>query len=200
MNVIPVVLSLFILVGMVFGSRTETTSVSAYARSGVTVGKRFILQGPDPRFPGGDPGWPGYSRILTRALEAKGYVPDASSPDLVIRVGYRVGDTQIWTAAATTPITGVTTGAVAPVQSPYVASTNTRVIEVEALDAASVATGKPTVVWSTRGRSRGAEDNLAQVFPMMVAAMEDYFGATAANEVSVSKTRSDPEVARLQQP
>jgi len=203
------------------------TGITAYAQPEAAVGKRFVLQGPDPQVPGGDPSWPIYARILTRALEAKGFVSDAPSPDLIIRVSYRVGDTQTWTTTTSTPITGVTgtntqtivtpsadptapptitttttpvIGVVGTTESSSVSSTNMRIVRVEALNAASYAAGKPTVVWSVLARSRGAEDDIAKVFPVMVAAMEDYFGVPAAQQVKVSKYHSDPEVSRLLQP
>jgi hypothetical protein len=55
-------------------------------------------------------------------------------------------------------------------------------------------------VWSIRAQSRGTEDSLAKVFPVMVAAMGGYVGVTAEQEVKVSKYYSDPEVASLTQP
>jgi len=204
-----------------------TTGITAYAQSDGAGGRRFLLEGPDPRLPGGGPSWPMYSRILTRALEGKGYVPDGSSPELVIRVRYRVGDTQVWTTTTSTPITGITgtethtivvpgadpsgaptvvttttpvMGVVGTSESSSVSSTSMRIIQVEAMDAGSYAAGKPAVVWSVRARSRGAEDNLEKVFPVMVAAMEDYFGVTATREVRVTKGYDDAEVSRLGQP
>ena len=168
--------------------------ITAYAQSELPPGKLFVLQGPDPRYPGGDPSWPAYARILTKALEAKGFVPVASSPDLIIRVSYRVGDTLTSVSTTTTPTKDGST------DSTSVSTTNLRTIQIEALDAASAAAGKPTVVWSIRARSRGTEDSLAKVFPVMVAAMQGYVGTTAEQEVKVSKYYSDPEVASLTQP
>jgi len=168
--------------------------ITAYAQSELPPGKQFVLQGPDPRYPGGDPSWPAYARILTKALEAKGFVPVASSPDLIIRVTYRVGDTLTSVSTTTTPTKGGST------DSTSVSTTNLRTIQIEALDATSAAAGKQTVVWSIHARSRGTEDGLAKVFPVMVAAMEGYVGVTAEQEVKVSKYDSDPEVVRLTQP
>ena len=201
------------------------TAVSAYAQPEVGAKKRFVLQGPDPRLPGGDPAWPTYAQILTRALEAKGFVPDAASPDLVIRVSYRVGDTQTWVTTTSTPIMGVTgsqtqtvvtsdpfnpsappiittvstptMGVVGTSESSSTSSSSLRTIQVEALDAASLAAGKPAVLWRTHARSRGTEDNLARIFPFMVAAMENYFGASLADSVEVRKFFDDPEAIRL---
>jgi hypothetical protein len=169
--------------------------ITAYAQPEPPPGKQFVLQGPDPRYPGGDPSWPAYARILTKALEAKGFEPATSSPDLIIRVSYRVGDTQTSVSTTTTP-----TKDGGSTDSTTVSTTNLRTIQIEALDAASATAGKPTVVWSIRAQSRGAGDSLAKVFPAMVAAMEGYVGATAEQEVRVSTYDSDPEVARLTQP
>ena len=166
-------------------------AITAYAQPELPPGKQFVLQGPDPRYPGGDPSWPAYARILTKALEAKGFVSEASSPDLIIRVSYRVGDTL--TSVSTPTRHGST-------DSTSVSTTNLRTIQIEALDAASAAAGNPTVVWSIRAQSRGTEDSLAKVFPVMVAAMGGYVGTTAEQEVKVSKYYSDPEVANLTQP
>ena len=168
--------------------------ITAYAQSELPPGKQFVLQGPDPRDPGGDPSWPAYARILTKALETKGFVPVASSPDLIIRVSYRVGDTLTSVSTTTTPTKDGSK------DSTSVSTTNLRTIQIEALDAASAAAGKQTVVWSIHARSRGTGDGLAKVFPVMVAAMEGYVGVTAEQEVKVSKYDSDPEVVRLTQP
>jgi|SRR5690242_20627855 hypothetical protein len=161
--------------------------ITSYAQSELPSGKQFVLQGPDPRYPGGDPSWPAYARILTKALEAKGLVPVTSSPDLIIRVTYRVGDTLTSVSLPTNGRTDSTT----------VSTTNLRTIQIEAQDAASAAGSKPTVVWSIHAQSRGTGDSLAKVFPAMVAAMEGYVGVTAEQEVKVSKYDSDPEVIRL---
>src|SRR5690349_10219908 len=153
--------------------------ITAYAQSEPPPGKQFVLQGPDPRSPGGDPSWPAYARILTKALEAKGFVPVASSPDLIIRVSYRVGDTL---TSVSTTTTSTKDGSK---DSTSVSTTNLRTIQIEALDAASFAAGKPTVVWSIHAKSRGPGDDLGTAFPMMVAAMESYVGVTAEQEVKV---------------
>jgi hypothetical protein len=168
--------------------------ITAYAQAELPPGKQFVLQGPDPRHPGGDPSWPAYARILTKALEAKGFVPATSSPDLIIRVTYRVGDTLTSVSTTTTPTKDGST------DSTTVSTTNLRTIQIEAVDAASAASGKPTVVWSVHAQSRGTGDDLAKVFPVMVAAMESYVEVTAEQEVKVSKYDSDPEVVRLKAP
>ena len=168
--------------------------ITAYAQPELPPGKQFVLQGPDPRDPGGDPSWPAYARILTKALQTKGFVPVASSPDLIIRVSYRVGDTLTSVSTTTTPTKDGSK------DSTSVSTTNLRTIQIEALDAASAAAGKQTVVWSIHARSRGTGDGLAKVFPVMVAAMEGYVGVSAEQEVKVSKYDSDPEVVRLTQP
>ena len=84
-----IALSIALLIGILVHnadawSRVDV-GITAYAHSEPPPGKQFVLQGPDPRYPGGDPSWPAYARILTKALEAKGFVPVASSPDLIIR-------------------------------------------------------------------------------------------------------------------
>ncbi len=186
------VIAVFVMLGHNIG-RVDV-GITAYAQPELPPGKQFVLQGPDPRYPGGDPSWPAYARILTKALEAQGFVPVASSPDLIIRVTYRVGDTLTSVSTTTTPANDGSR------DSTTVSTTNLRTIQVEALDAASAAAGKPTVVWSVRAQSRGAGDGLARVFPVMVAAMEGYVGVTAEQEVSVSRYYSDPEVVRLKQP
>jgi Domain of unknown function (DUF4136) len=198
--------------------------ITAYAQPEPSPGKRFVLQGPDPRYPGGDPTWPVYSQVLTKALEAKGFVPVASSPDLIIQVSYGMGDTRTSTSTTSTPTMGYTTstqtvvtpnpnpsgppivstvstpvwGVVGSTESTNTSSTTLSTIRIEALDAASYAAGKPTVVWSTHARSRAPID-LSQLFPYMVAAMEDYFGAIVPKEIDVTKDYNDPEVTRLRE-
>lgn len=179
-----------------------TTGITAYAQPDAANRKRFVLQGPDPRFPGGDPRWPVFSQILTKALVAKGFVPDSAAPELFIRVSYRAGDTQSFTSTTVTPApTGADGVPVGPPRESTSTSENTmRAIELEALDPASVQAGKPLVLWRTHAISRGQEDDLAQVFPAMVAAMEDYFASTVTTRVQVKKMKSDPEPQRLARP
>jgi hypothetical protein len=192
-SVASVVTFFVILVHNIAAIGRVDIGITAYAQSELPPGKQFVLQGPDPRYPGGDPSWPAYARILTKALEAKGFVPVASSPDLIIRVSYRVGDTL--TSVSTT----TTTTKDGSKDSTSVSTTNLRTIQIEALDAASFAAGKPTVVWSIHAKSRSFGDDLATVFPLMVAAMESYVGVTAEQEVKVSKYGNDPEVVRLKE-
>lgn len=189
------VISMFVMIGhQIAAIGRVDVGITAYAQPELPPGKQFVLQGPDPRYPGGDPSWPAYARILTKALEAKGFVPVASSPDLIIRVTYRVGDTLTSVSTTTTATKDGST------DSTSVSTTNLRRIQIEALDAASAAAGKQTVVWSIHAQSRGTGDGLGKVFPVMIAAMEGYVGVTAEQEVKVSKYDSDPEVVRLTQP
>jgi hypothetical protein len=193
--VVVSVVSMFVTIGHIIAAIGRVdVGITAYAQPELPPGKQFVLQGPDPRYPGGDPSWPAYARILTRALEAKGFVPVASAPDLIIRVTYRVGDTLTSVSTTTTPTKDGHT------DSTSVSTTNLRTIRIEALDAASAAAGNPTVVWSIHAQSRGTGDGLAKVFPNMVAAMDGYVGVTAEQEVKVSNYVSDPEVVRLTQP
>jgi hypothetical protein len=188
------VISMFVMIGHTIATIGRVdVGITAYAQSEPPPGKQFVLQGPDPRYPGGDPSWPAYARILTKALEAKGFVPVASSPDLIIRVSYRVGDTLTSVSTTATPTKGGST------DSTSVSTTNLRMIQIEALDAASAAAGNQTIVWSIHAQSRGAGDGLARVFPNMVAAMQGYVGVTAEQEIKVSNYNSDPEVVRLTQ-
>jgi len=193
--VVVSVVSMFVTIGHIIAAIGRVdVGITAYAQPELPPGRQFVLQGPDPRYPGGDPSWPAYARILTRALEAKGFVPAASAPDLIIRVTYRVGDTLTSVSTTTTPTKDGHT------DSTSVSTTNLRTIRIEALDAASAAAGNPTVVWSIHAQSRGTGDGLAKVFPNMVAAMDGYVGVTAEQEVKVSNYVSDPEVVRLTQP
>jgi hypothetical protein len=179
-----------------------TTGITAYAQADAVARKRFVLQGPDPRFPGGDPRWPVFAQILTKALVAKGFVPNANAPELIIRATYRVGDTQTYSVTTTTPAPtgadGLPTGP--PVESTSTSESTLRSIQLEALDPASLQAGAPLVLWRTHAISRGAEDDLAVAFPAMVAAMEAYFAGTASTMVKVNTKQSDPEAQRLALP
>jgi len=53
------------------------------------------------------------------------------------------------------------------------------------------------VLWRTHARSRAPDANLDIFFPYIVAAMEDYFGASLEGPVVVTKRFEDPEVVRL---
>jgi hypothetical protein len=172
------------------------TGVTAYARPDSSSLKRFALQGPDPAQLGGDPRWPVFSRMLERALVAKGYALDPTAPELIIRVTYRVGDSQTYTSTTTTTNADGTPG---PSSSSSV-ETSSYVIQLEALDAASAGTRTPVVVWRTHAESRSAAADLAEVFPYLVASMEDYFGQSAADKRMVVKLKDDPEAGRLKNP
>src|SRR5262249_47424226 len=87
----------------------QIVGITAYEQPEPAPGKRFVLQGPDPRDPGGDPTWPIYSQVFTQALEAKGFVAVTSSPDLIIRVAYGTGDTRTSATTTSTPTMGYTT-------------------------------------------------------------------------------------------
>lgn len=196
--------------------------VTAYSQPEASPGKRFVLQGPDPRYPGGDPTWPVYSQVLKAALESKGFVQVASSPDLIIRVVYGTGEPRTSTTTTSTPTMGYTSstqtvvspnpdpsgppiistvttpvwGVVGSTESTSTSTSFLTTIRVEALDRVSYADGKPLVVWSTLSGTRNALP-LEKSFPYLVAAMEDYFGETAPKEVQVLKYSDDPEVARF---
>lgn len=190
-------LSLVLLLGCVPPIRTRIT---AFAQAGAATPRRFTLEGPDPRFPGGDPRWPTFSRILTRALEAKGFIADPAAPELVIRVRYRVGDTQTFTATSTTLVTQIGPmgdPVTAPTTSTSVSESTLCTIQLEALDPSSIQAGQPQVLWSLHALSRGADDDLAKVFPAMAASMEAYFGKGAETMVTVVRRQSDPEARRL---
>lgn len=168
-------ISLCILCLVILAGCATSIEISAYAQPGSVVNKRFALQGPDPGLPGGDPAWPRYAQILSRALEVKGFVPDTTSPDLVIRVSYSVSGTV----------------------SDSTGTSSLYTIQVEALDAASLAAGKPAVLWRTHARQRGGY-GMDRMFPIMVSAMEDYFGVSLDAFVDVSMPFDDPEAARLE--
>src|SRR5262249_22992386 len=155
--------------------------LTAYSQPDASPGRRFALQGPDPRYPGGDPTWPVYSRVFTAALESKGVVQVASSPDLIIPVTYRTGEPITSTVTTSSPTMGYTSttqtvvtpnpdpsgmpivstvttpvwGVVGSTESTSTSTSLLRTIRVEALDGASYANGNPIVVWTTLARSRG---------------------------------------------
>lgn len=184
------------MVGLVGCMRTFTTGVTAYAKPDSSHLKRFLLQGPEPDRVGGDPRWPVFSGMLTRALVAKGFVPAKDAPELLIRVTYRVGDTQTYTYTETTTNADGTSG-------PSIASsveTSSYTIRLEALDPASAGARSPAVLWRTHAELRSTTTDLAEVFPYLVASMEAYFGQTATETRTVTKLSNDPEAARLRQP
>src|SRR5260370_38985741 len=98
------VISMFVIIGHNIAAIGRVdVGITAYAQSELPPGKQFVLQGPDPRYPGGDPSCPTYARILTKAPEAKGFGPVASSPDLIIRATYPIGHTLVSSSKTTTP-------------------------------------------------------------------------------------------------
>jgi len=184
------------LVGLLGCMRSFETGVTAYAKPDSLHLKRFVLQGPEPDQVGGDPRWPVFSAMLNRALVAKGFVPDAKSPELLIRVTYRVGDTQTYTYTATTTNADGTPGP----SSTSSSETSSYTIRLEALDPASAGTRTPVVVWRTHAEMRSTTTDLTEVFPYLVASMEAYFGQTATETRTVTKKKNDPEAARLRYP
>jgi len=95
-----------------------------------------------------------------------------------------------------TPVMGVV-GTVDTITS---ITTFNRTIKVEAREAATSDGGMPKVLWRTHASSRGMEEDLATVFPYMMAAMGSYFGVTAPKTVTVVTYRGDLEVERLRPP
>ena len=129
-------------------------------------------------------------------------MPDATAPELIIRVSYRVGDTQVYTSTSTTP--APTDANSIPMGESTTSSTTSMStlsgIQLEAIDPASIRTARPVVLWRTHVLSRGSEDNLALIFAFMVAAMEPYFASTASTLVTVEVRGTNPEVQRLSLP
>ena len=184
------------LLGLLGCMRSFETGVTAYARPDSSNLKRFVLQGPEPDRVGGDPRWPLFSDMLNRALVAKGFVPDANAPELLIRVTYRVGDTQTYTYTETTTNPDGTPGP----SSTSSSDTSSYTLRLEALDPTSAGTRTPVVLWRTHAEMRSTTTDMADVFPYLVASMEDYFGQTATESRTVIKKKNDPESARLRNP
>lgn len=206
------------------------TRVNAYSAPEAASPKVFVLQGPDPGAPGGDPQYPVFARCLTLALASKGFYPASpgTKPALVIRLSYGVGEPITETSVSSTPVMGysgtdvqtvVTTDPFNPTALPVVTTVSTpvmgaigtvdtttsittfkRTIKVEAQEAATSEGGPPKVLWRTHAASRGMEEDLAAVFPYMMAAMGNYFGVTAPKTVTVVTYRGDPEVECLRPP
>jgi hypothetical protein len=203
------------------------TQVDAYSTPEAAASKVFVLQGPDPGEPDGDPQYPVFARCLTLALAAKGYLPASpgAKPALVIRLSYGVGEPIMETIVSSTPVMGpsgtevqtvVTTDPFNPTAPPMVTTVSVpamgsvgtvdtttfittfkRTIQVEALEAATSDGRPPRVLWRTHAASRGSEEDLGAVFPYMMAAMGNYFGVTTPQTVTLVTYRGDPEVERL---
>ncbi len=159
------------------------TRITAYSQAEV---------GPDPKALGGDPQWPAFSAMLTKALVKKGFVLDAISPELVILVSYRVGDTQTYTSSETTTDANGSASRTTSTSSDALYS-----LWVEALDPASWTAKQPKVLWRTHAALRSMSDDMASLFPYMAASMEDYFANTAVDAVIVAKRRDDAAALRL---
>jgi len=168
------------------------TRITAYSQAEVAHLKRFRLIGPDPKALGGDPQWPAFSAMLTKALVKKGFVLDAISPELVILVSYRVGDTQTYTSSETTTDANGSTSSSTSTSSDALYS-----LRVEAIDPASWTAKQPKVLWRTHATLRSMSDDMASLFPYMAASMEDYFAHTAVDAVIVAKRRNDAAAMRL---
>ena len=168
------------------------TSVTAYAGQDAARLKHYMLVGPDPAKPGGDPQWPAFAKMLTRALEAQGYVADQTAPELILRVSYRAGDTRVYTETVTkTDENGLTSSSASSTTSALY------VIQVEAITSDSWAARKPLVLWRTHGTLRNSADDMGRVFPYMVSAMESYFAKTLSSPVDIIKYSNAPEAMRL---
>lgn len=186
------VLALLVLSGCVPWYRTDVT---AYAKPGIPTQTRFVLQGPDPSQLGGDPRWPVFADMLIKALVAKDFVFDPTSPQLVIRATYRMGDSQVYTYSETTTNADGTPGPTTT--SSY--ETATYSVQLVALDPASLSTRAPVILWRTHAEMRGATADMAEMFPYLVASMKNYFGVTVPEKVTVVKSKNDLEVGFLKE-
>ncbi len=181
-----------LLLAMTACARLDT-GVTAYAVSRAPLPKRYTLQGPEPSRPGGDPRWPVFAAMVTKALATEGFVQDEAAPEFILQVSYGSGNREVHHERTQSKAA-----------SGHTASTSTRsyesvahFIRLEALDPASVAAGDPRVIWSTHGEMRGNQQELAEAIPYMLASMEAHFGRVAESKVMVMKRPWDAEAERL---
>ncbi len=163
----------------------QTVRVTAYAEPGAKSRKTFRLIGPDPTRLGGDPLWPRYAGQLIRALEDVGFVHHPTSPEVVIRVSYRRGDTEVYERQAEAVVDG---------RAPTVASSGTVVksrfvLQVEAMDLASWTVGQPLVLWRTHAAAIAEDAPMEEVLPSLVAAASIYFATSLSSTANVHVER-----------
>ncbi len=172
------------------------TAVTAYVAPQANLPRRYTLQGPDPSLPGGDPRWPRLAGMVVKALELQGFTRDEGRPEFILQVSYGSGDLHFHhhrTQSKSPSGHGTTT-------STTTYATVNHSVRVEALEAASVASGAPKVLWSTVGEMKGGTTDLAECFPYLLASMERHFGTTAETKVMEMRRPWDAEVERLRKP
>src|SRR5260370_40504612 len=88
------VISMFVIIGHNIAAIGRVdVGITAFAQSELPPGKQFGLQGPDPRYPGGDPSMPDIARYLTKTPQAKGFFTEATSPHYDVWLTTRHGIT-----------------------------------------------------------------------------------------------------------
>lgn len=191
----PRILAISMLL-LLAGCARFDTAVTAFVAPHPSLPRRYTLEGPDPSRPGGDPRWPRLAEMVVKALQPKGFSRDETTPEFILQVSYGSGDRQFH-HQRTESKAGKGHGSTTTLRT---SESIAHFVRIEAVDAASVATGEPRVLWSTVGEMRGGPNDLAEAFPFILAGMEPHFGTTAETKVMEMRRPWDTEAQRLRHP
>ncbi len=170
-----------------------------------------------------------YARYVDKALRAKGYgmAGEGEEPDILVFVGYGIGNPEVHERTTTEPVWGqtgfetVTTQEITEnadgtkTQSEktesvpsygivgYTTETETYTIYIKyivlnAVDYAAYRDGKRTVqLWKTTITTRGVSDDLRKLFPIMIAASFDYIGTDTGEKIEIEIGEEDERIQAL---
>lgn len=151
-----------------------------------------------------------YANYITQALNSEGYAnaPDFNNADIIIFLGYGIGNPETHQYTYSTPIWGQTGGTLisTPTLTTYTptygvtgSTTNTktrtsyrRYMFLDAIDVEKYKKTKETIqAWKTMVTSTGSSGDLRRIFPVLVAASKEYFGTNTGQQVKVTLTEND---------
>lgn len=212
-----------VVAALLVGPPCVVTQVDALAAPAATEMRRFVLL-PANEAKANDLEYREFARITARAMEAKGFVPaNLEDTDLVVFLSYAIdGSRRIVSSpvygrvetpsgfSATTRMDGSgsrTQGSVST-WTTY-ERTGTDIKEVDQYSRAIVLTAldakvlkeqdRPEPVWRISASSTGSSQSLREVFPVMMASMDDYIGTRSPPGETVRMSMRNKEVSELSQ-
>jgi hypothetical protein len=140
-----------------------------------------------------------FARYIANALSPRGFVrtDDTKSADLLIRLGYGIGNPQTSTKTVVTsygysyPV-GWMWFTVPPSTETVEKTWYTKTLVLEAYDLKDPK--KQTQLWKTTAQTEGPQSDLRIMLAYIIAASADYFGTNQGRQIDVHINGDDPRV------